>query len=128
MSLENSYYTSEDFEDNLYTIKEIKRDIIKLPKSYKLLTSTPDKDNIYLVFGTNHCNYKNLRILKVCWSNNTLRVKNNDKIKKIKMVDIMIQSSINENSHLFEIVKMENEITEQDCKYIYENATEVKAS
>ena len=44
------------------------------------------------------------------------------------MVDMMIQSSINENSHLFSIIKMENDITEQDCKYIYEHGTEVKAS
>lgn len=103
---------------NLYTIKEIKNKILRLDDTHKFVGSIPIGENLYLIYSTNVPTIEKIATIKVCWVNNMKAIYKEDNIHIISYVNEMEATQIDEQHHIFEILQLEEDMTETDFSYI----------
>ena len=105
---------------NLFTIKEIQNKILKLDDSHTFVGSIPIDENLYLIYSTNVPTIEKIATIKVCWVNNMKAIYKEDNIHIISYVNEMEATQIDEQHHIFEILQLEEDMTETDFRYIGE--------
>ena len=109
----------------LYTIDDIQKDILKLDDDYKFFGSIPHGDDIFLLYSTIVPKIENLYTIKVCWANNMNLIHTEENLNIITIGDKQEKTQIDVNHHLFEILQLEEDMTEEDFIHI---ATKIKES
>ena len=107
---------------DLYTIDEIKKNILYLNSKFKFLGSVADGENIFLLYGTSKFKVKNIRLIKVCWANNMMAVFKKGNFRVTRYTDVMQKTQIDKKYHLFEIIQLEEEMTINDFEYVADKA------
>ncbi len=103
---------------NLFTIKEIQNKILKLDNSHRFVGSIPIGENLYLIYSTNMPTIEKIVTIKVCWVNNMKTIYKEDNINIVSYCNEMEATQIDEKHHIFEILQLEEDMTEEDFMYI----------
>lgn len=102
----------------LYTINDIQINILKLDENYKFFGSIPHGDDIFLLYSTIDPKIEKLYTIKVCWANNMNLIHSEDNLNIITIGNEREKTQIDEKYHLFEIIQLEEDMTEVEFKYI----------
>ena len=104
----------------LYTIDEIRKNVLGLNSKFKFLGSVADEENIFLLYGIKKSKVENIRLIKVCWANDIVAVYKKGKLRTASYTEIMRPTQIDKKYHLFEVIQLEEDMTINDFQYVVE--------
>lgn len=102
---------------SLYTINNLRKQVLQVDDNYQLLLSIPNKkEEIYLVFGVDKNKQDDFIYIKVIWINNMLSIDTKENLDIVKQVPAMVPTAIDQEQHVFQILKLHHEISTEEIQ------------